>query len=206
MTGRPVLSTMMMPVLLMLLLVMATSGCELEAGEWLVGDSLIDTKLVLTSLDQGIHPSKTVLDNPNNPFRFSAPGAETKWTILDSGGNAAAFYSWATLLAIQPNGENQFYAASMLKAIVDNGEVSSIEEPFVRDMAAQGFQALLDHFPDAVTFDASGTIPFELATPAVKGLIALGVAPRGWTLVTKAAGGEIAVPVGPNVIPDEAGE
>lgn len=181
------------------------TACEAPAaGEWLVGDSLIDTRLVLTSLEQGIHPSRDVLDNPNNPFRFSPPGLETRWTILDYGGNAASFYAWATLLAVQPTGEYQFYAASRLQAIYERAEVSAVELPFVKDMAIAAYQAQLDHFPDAVTFDASGTIPYELATPAYKAILALGAVPRGWVLVTKPDGGEIAVQGGANVIPASA--
>jgi hypothetical protein len=181
------------------------AGCDApQAGTWLVGDSLIDTRLVLTTLEQGIHPSADVLDNPNNPFRYSPPGPETRWTILEYGGDAAAFYAWATLLAVEPSGERQFYAATFLKAIYDRAEVTPVELPFVKDMAIRAFQSQLDNFPEAVTFDASGTIPYELATPAYKAMLALGAVPRGWVLVNKPDGGEIAVPGGPNVIPASA--
>jgi len=183
--------------------VIAFAACEQpQAGQWMVGDSLIDTRLVLTTLDQGIYPSTSVLDNPNNPFRYSPPGLETRWPILDYGGNAAAFYAWATLLAVQPTGEYQFYAATFLKGIVDNDEVTPTEVPYVTDMAIRAFQSQLDNFPDAVTFDATGTVPYELATPAYKAVLALGAVPRGWVLVTRADGSEIAVQGGPNVVPE----
>ena len=32
----------------------------------------------------------------------------------------------------------------------------------------RGFQAMLDYFPAAVTYDATGTIAYELATPSVE--------------------------------------
>ena len=71
------------------------------------------------------------------------------------------------------------------------------------DGGSGAFQAQLDNFPDAVTFDVTGKIAFELSTPAYTAMVELGVSPRGWVLVTQPDGGEIAVPGGPNVIPEE---
>ena len=44
-------------------------------------------------------------------------------------------------------------------------------------MAIDAYQAVLDHFPDDVTFDATVTFSFGLATPAYNGIIELGGAP-----------------------------
>ncbi len=64
----------------------------------------------------------------------------------------------------------------------------------VRDRAIRGFQAMLDHFPEAVTYDVTGTIAYELATPSVKAILELGGEPVGWILVMGPDGTTVAVP------------
>ncbi|MEZ4472835.1 MAG: hypothetical protein R3F60_19020 [bacterium] len=64
----------------------------------------------------------------------------------------------------------------------------------MRDLAIAAFQAVLDDFPESVTFDATGTLAFGLATPAYEGIVELGGVPQGgWTLVATADGGRVAV-------------
>lgn len=160
---------------------LAAPGC-LDAPQYVYGYDLSEQRLNLHALDMGVHPSTTVLLDPNNPFRYDGVGAETKWDILSYGNNATTFYAWATLLASQATGEHQYYTATALQKIYQSEEVSPAELPYVRDMAIAGFEALLEYFPESVTFDAD--FSFRLAPLAYDAIIDLGGAPPpGWAVV-----------------------
>ncbi len=158
---------------LLLAAAVGISGCYDRAG-YVYGENLDGLTLQLHSENVGVYPDQTVLEDPNNPFRLNSPGAETKWQIQSGGDHVAAFYAWATLLARGPYGEAQFYTATNLVTIYQNGEASQEDLPRVRLQAIRAFQAMLDNFPDAVTYDATGTIAYELVTPAYKGITDLG--------------------------------
>lgn len=183
------------------------SGCgNVDPAEWRFGENITGLRFEIFDEDEGIHPSKVVLLNPRNPFVDAPIGPVTKFQILAEGGNAASFYCWATLLAGQENGENQFYAATSLRGIYDAKEVDERLLPAVKDMAIRAFESVLKNFPDAVTFNAQGAF-FRLATPAYKAIIDLGgERPQGWVLVTTPSGGEEAVQGGDDkfVPPDPA--
>jgi len=155
----------------------ALAGACLDAPDYYYGESLIDVRFVVWELDMGVHPSRAALEDPNNPFRRHPPSAEMKWQILQYGGDAAAFYAWATLLALAPNGELQFYTARAAERVAHNGGVTEVEVPYVRQIALDGYAAVLEHFPDAVTFDATGTIAYPLAPLAREAIVALGGTP-----------------------------
>jgi hypothetical protein len=168
-------------------------GCYDQAS-YVYGESLDGLTLQLHSEDVGIHPDQSVLEDPNNPFRLNSPGAETKWQIQGGGDHVAAFYAWATLLARGPYGEAQFYVGTDLLAIYQNGEASQEDLPRVRAQAIRAYQSVLDNFPDAVTYDATGTIPYELVTPSYKGIVEMGgTVQGGWVLVQTANGQDRAV-------------
>jgi hypothetical protein len=178
---------------LLLAAAVGSSGCY-DRANYVYGESLDGLTLQLHDPDVGIHPSQSVLEDPNNPFALNAPGEQTKWQIQSSGDHVAAFYAWATLLARGPYGEAQFYVANDLVAIYQNGEASQEELPRVREQAIRAYQSVLDNFPDAVTYDATGTIAYELVTPAYKGIVDLGGTVRGgWVLVRTANDQERAV-------------
>lgn len=181
------------------LLASALPAC-LDAPEHVYGYDLLEHRLSLYSLDMGVHPSTTVLNDPNNPFRYDGVGAETKWTLLNYATNAAAFYAWATLLATQPNGEHQYYTALTLQRVHDHDEVTSVEKPYVREMAIAGFAAVLTDFPESVSFDPSGAFGFRLAPLAYQGILDLGgTPPPGWIVVVVEGGGTTVIQV-----PDES--
>ncbi len=143
---------------------------------------------------EGVHPSTAVLDNPRNPFRFLGISDTTKFAILGGGGNAGAFYAWATLLVRQPTGEHQFFTANKLRDILEAGEVEGPNRETVRQMAINGYQAILDDFPDSVIFDSTGTQFFRLATPAVIGILDLNGEVFGdWVLVPDQNGDLVAI-------------
>ncbi|MFP2926308.1 hypothetical protein ACLESO_14030 [Pyxidicoccus sp. 3LG] len=178
-------------------LVLATavgiSGCY-DPATFVYGRSLEDLTLQFHSADEGIHPDRSVLEDPNNPFADSPPGEETKWVIESGASSVAGFYSWATVLTQNPTGEAQFYVGGNLLGVYQAGQASQEDLPRVREQAIRAYQSVLDNFPDAVTYDASGTIAYELVTPAYKGIVEMGgTVTGGWVLVQTANGQERAV-------------
>jgi hypothetical protein len=81
-----------------------------------------------------------------------------------------------------------------LLSIYQNGEASQEDLPRVRAQAIRAYQSVLDNFPDAVTYDATGTIAYELVTPSYKGIVEMGgTVQGGWVLVQTANGQDRAV-------------
>lgn len=177
----------------LLALLLSTSACG-DDGDFRYAENLSGLKFEFYDEQEGIHPSNVVLKNPRNPFRNLVIGAETKWEILAGGGNAGAFYAWATLLANEPTGEHQYYTATKLRDIYDAREVDGPDLERVRQMAIAAFQAVLDAFPESVTFDATGTQTFRLATPALMGILDLNGDVEGdWVLVLDPNGDPVAI-------------
>ena len=173
------------------LFALAASACAADGVPW-QGQQLSDEPLVFNSSDEGVHPSRAVLDDPANPFVSGKLSDAAIWQLQSNGGNVAAFYAWATALADGATGERQYYAALDLKAILESEQAADL--PAVRDRAIRGFQAVLTYFPDAVTYDASGTIAYELVTPSVIAIQELGGTADGWILVMTPDGHTVAVP------------
>lgn len=180
----------------------ALSACA-EPPEYVYGERVMDLAFTLCDPEMGIHPSRAALACEANPFARGV-GAETKWRVETSGGPVAAFYAWATVLATQPTGEHQFYAASNLARIYRGAFADQDDLETVREMAIAAFQTVLDTFPESVSYDATGTVAFRLATPAYRGIVDLGAVPTGgWVLVATADAGEQAVRIG-QTVPVEA--
>jgi len=157
----------------------ALSACALDEPVFVEGVDVLDVSLSLHTEDMGVHPDESVLSDPNNPFRHSEIVGETRWRILANAPNVTAFYAWATILARQPMGETQFYVAIKLRDIYLTGDAAQSALPIVRAMAIRAFQAVLDHFPDALSFDASGNSAVALAPAAYDEIVALGGRVRG---------------------------
>jgi hypothetical protein len=172
-------------------------GACLDAPEYYYGENLTDVRFVLWTLDTGVHPSKAVLEDPDNPFRDHPPSETMKWELLENGGDSAAFYAWATLLAKTPTGELQYYTAVLLERLHRNGALTPVELPYVKELALDAYAAVLRYFPDDVTYDATGRIPYRLAPLAYDAILALGgTPPPGWVEVATADGGKTVVFVG----------
>jgi hypothetical protein len=160
---------------------LALSACA-EVPTYVYGESLGPLEFSLYSRDMGVYPDASVLDDPNNPFRFGI-GAETKWEVAEDG-PVAAFYGWATALVGEPTGEHQFFAAANAHAIYDQRLAPGEQLVFVRDIAIRGYQNVLDEFPGSVTFSADGRLTFPLGPQALRGIEALGgEVQNGWVLV-----------------------
>ena len=172
-------------------LALAASACAADGEPW-QGQQLSDGPLVFTSPDEGVHPSREVLADPANPFVSGKLTDAAIWQLQSNGGNVTAFYAWATALAYGATGERQYYAALDLKAILEREQADDL--PAVRDRAIRGFQAVLSYFPKAVTYDVTGTIAYELATPSVIAIQELGGTVDGWILVMTPDGHTVAVP------------
>lgn len=161
-----------------------------DAPEFRFGQNISGIEFEFFDPTEGVHPSTVTLDNPNNPFREIVISDDVKFDILGNGGNAGAFYAWAALLVAIPIGENQYGAAIKLRDIYLSGEVADPEErEAVRRMAINGFQAILDCFPDQLLFDATGTFGLKLSTLAYNQILELRGVPQGdWVLVTNSRG------------------
>jgi len=182
-----------------LLVLVAACG---DAPEYRVGLDLNEIQFEFFDETEGVFPSRAVLRNPNNPFAeysigstVTRPGLPpTKFAILDGASNAGAFYAWATALVGEPTGENQFFTALKLRDLLEADEVPVEERELVRQQAIDGFQSVLDSFPDSVLFDVTGTQSFRLATPAYQEIVGLNGTPQGdWVLVQDENGNPVAV-------------
>lgn len=165
-----------------------------EPPQYRFGQNITGVEFVFFNETEGIFPSRVTLQNPNNPFRESGVSDDVKFSILGNGGNAGAFYAWATILTSIPIGENQYFTAVKLRDIYLSNEVAEEDRETVRQMAVNAFQAVLDCFPDSVLFDATGTFTFRLATLSYLEILGLNGVPEGdWQLVEDTFGDPIAV-------------
>jgi len=174
-----------------LLLLVAACG---DPREYRVAIDTEEVQFEFFSSTEGIYPSRVTLSNPNNPFVNYAIGSETKFAFEEGTSKAAAFYAWATLLATEATGENQFFVGLNLSALLEAGEVPDDQRESVRELAIAAFQSVLDNFPDSLLFDATATRSFRLATPSFLGIIELNGKPEGdWVLVQDEDGNPVAV-------------
>lgn len=173
----------------------ALTACELPAPTYEYGILLADLELQLISDSVGVYPDRSVLFDPNNPFRAGMVGDMKFQVVAD--GPIAGFYAFATALAFEPTGENQYYAALQLQLIHEGGMAEPEDLALVRDLALRGYQNVLDVFTGAVTYDVTGRFAYDLGPLAILGIEALGGEPEnGWTLAVGPDGEWIAVQSG----------
>jgi hypothetical protein len=150
--------------------------------------------LDLKGTNEGVYKDQSVLSDPGNPFAVSGISQDDTWQIQARGGNVGAFYAWATALARGANGERQFYVARDLQAIYEGAMALPEDMEQVRANAIAGYQAVLDHFPNDVTYAADGVTTYDLATLSLVQLLSMGGKPKGgWVLIDTADGGKLAV-------------
>ena len=151
---------------------LALVGCT-KTPAYLYGRDFTSLVFHPFSAGVGVHPDRSVLEDPNNPFATDPPTDDGKWVLEANAGPVAAFYSWATINANNPYGEAQFYAAHDLQQIFRTGQASAEDLPAAQDLAIRAYQAVLDHFPTSVTYDATGKIAFNLATMSYQRIVGL---------------------------------
>ena len=165
----------------LILLLLLSTACE-RGGEYRLGVDLGAMEFNYFSESMGVYPDASVLDDPNNVFANGLNG-ETKWDLesnkSQAGMTVACFYGWSTMLAFEPTGEHQFYTASALHDMYLRQESQPDDIYAVRDLALAGYQAILDHFPNSVSYLADGVSTFELAPLACQAIIDLGETPIG---------------------------
>jgi hypothetical protein len=183
-------------VVLLSLGLVSVAGCDTPVATYDYGVQLNDVEFNLHSVEMGVYPSLDVLGDPGNPFATTGMGRETKWDILSYEAWPAVFYAWATFLTQEPTGEAQFYTATAAANLYAYRDCEPDDLYYVRQIAIDGFQAVLDEFPESVTYDATGTYAYPLAPLAYQGIVSLGGVPKGWALVTGEDGTQAVVPIG----------
>jgi hypothetical protein len=172
------------------------SCAPLPDPEFVYGEQLGALQFVVRSPDQGVYPDASIVEHPDNPFRWGV-SLENKFAAQDVG-PIPAFYAWATALVQEPTGEHQYFAAAAARDIYVARLCDDEDLVYARDIAVRGFQQVLITFPDsAATFDVTGTLRFPLLVQAIDGIVGLGGrVPPGWSVVVSADGTRTAVFVG----------
>jgi hypothetical protein len=136
-------------ILVVALALFAIVGCDRKTGD-LVGVSPLpaDYVLDLYSVNEGLHPDQSVLDDPANPFAQANLNMENIWELNDNSPSPKAkFYLWATILANIPVGEYQYFTAKALHELYTAGGSEN-----AKIQAKKAYRATLDHFFDSVTW------------------------------------------------------
>ena len=121
-------------------------------------------------------------------------GADPRWDLVGAGFWIPAFYAWGSDLAMVPEGERQFYTALCAQNLYILELADDADVVWTREIAIGGYQSMLDHFPEARSYDESGTFSWPLAPLAIQGIQDLGgTVEGGWVLVESADGELVAV-------------
>jgi hypothetical protein len=166
-------------LLMVLFGLLILSGCEeRDSGDGIVINEIIlptDVVLNLFCEDVGIFDETCVLDDPENPYALVAtlefdinnpdPDQPTKFDLLANippgpTGAKARFYLWATALARQGSGENQWYTANALYELFDANSNPISKDEIVRAQALKAYRSVLDNYWGSVTF--FGGVPVSL--------------------------------------------
>ena len=138
------------------------SGCDVEDRGVVRNEVPLPTDSILNFAceDEGIFPDECVLENTENPYRTANVTDDTKFGLSDAAPSAKSrYYVWATALARQPTGENQYFTALSLHQVF--GESGS---PTTRDQAIKAYRSVLDSFFFSATFFV---VPFSSGEAAV---------------------------------------
>lgn len=174
----------------LLLPLLAVAACATPApAEYQYGVPLDEVEFQLVSLTMGVYPDVSLATDPTNPFAEGGIDGDLRWQVTSGGLWVPTFYAWATWLAAEPTGEAQYYTALSLHEIYDDTLCEADDVYYVRGLAIDAYQAVLDHFPDGVTYDATGTTSWPVAPLAYDGILALGGEVQGGWVAVEAADG-----------------
>ena len=167
----------------MFLLVVSLLGCTPPQPAYFEGMLLDDITFVYASDAHGIYPNTGVLTDESNPFA-NRPLWAGKWDVESYGYPPASYYAWATQLAVEATGENQYYTATALSNLYLFQMVDAYEAPLVWNMAVEAHRSVLTNFPHSVSYLADGVTNFPLAPLSYDALVLLGDDVSDWTKVT----------------------
>lgn len=132
------------------LLLILTAGCDVE-DSGVVRNTVelpIDSQLNFFCEDEGIFPDDCVLENPDNPYVTVNVTDDTKFELNDDAPSAKSrYYLWATALARQASGENQFFTALSLQEVF-----AESASPTTQEQAKKAYRSVLDNFFLSATF------------------------------------------------------
>ncbi len=179
----------------MFLLLVNLFGCaEPPQPYFYRGLNLLSIEFEYVSSEHGVYPNTDILGDPTNPF--PNPLFEQKWDVESFGYTPASYYVWATQLAVEPIGDNQYYTANALSNLYLQDMVDDHERFYVWEMAVAAHEALLTHFPDSVSYLADGVASYPLAPLSYDALVSLGADVSGWREVVASDGSVSIEPVG----------
>ncbi len=184
-------------------LLLASCGSPKGGGDSLEPLPLESVALPLVEDGAGIYPSKSVLQDEQNPFARKAVSPAQRWSItgwaMEAGAPAprlaAMFYAWATELAIARSGESQFQTAIALRALSAHETLSEEQRSLYRNAAIQAYQSMLDNFKDSLGYTAEG-YSYRLVPLAFYAIRDLGGTPQGrWVETVDPYGNKIVVEI-----------
>lgn len=157
-------------ILLIFIASVFAAGCtsERDANDGQIINSIVlptDVVLNLFCENVGIADETCVLDDPENPyasttvleFNENDPNAPAyKFTLANAipvgpTGAKARFYLWATALAGQPSGENQYYTALALHELFNANSIGDDTDEIARAQTLKAYRSMLDNFFGSVT-------------------------------------------------------
>jgi hypothetical protein len=147
-----------------------TSCSEIEGGDVVNSTALpLDSQIDLHCEDAGVYPDTCILDDPNNPYARANVTEATKFELSDGAPSAKArFYMWATMLAKNPSGENQYYTALSLHQVY-----SESASPLIQAQTKKAYRSVLDNFFSSVTFYiqpvTQGDVPYAVSLKDIVG-------------------------------------
>ena len=178
--------------LMFLLVANLLMGCEAPQPYYYRGMNLLDVEFVFADVEHGTYPDTGILNHPTNPIDQALFAG--KWDVEAFGYAPASYYVWATQLAVEATGDNQFYTAQALTSIYMLEMMDEYERYHVWQMAVNAHNALLEHFPDAVSYLADGVTYFPLAPLSYEALVTLGADVSNWHRIETEDGGIVIVP------------
>lgn len=161
----------------MFLLVVSLLGCAPQSYYY-HGINLLSIEFTLASDEHGIYPNSQILGHETNPF--PDPLFDAKWEIESFGHPPASYYAWASQIAVEPTGENQYYTAMALTNLYQFDMVDEYERYYVWDMAVRAHEAVLLNFSDSVSYLQDGVSSFPLAPLSYAALETLGADVSDW--------------------------
>jgi hypothetical protein len=141
--------------IMLIFFISIVSGCIDDGEEGNESILPADNNLNLYCENVGIHPEKCVMDDEENPYRYTGVNEEKKWDLC-IGYPKADFYLWATALASTATGENQFKVAEQLHKLytLEGNE-------HIRLQTIKAYRSLLDHFYWSTTYTEAWWIEDE---------------------------------------------